>query len=290
MPSNPLRKILDRRRGEGGNPSEEALEKLERGIRESRQAVRRQNEGIARGYFDDSIEALKRGVEESRATLEGLPEQVPGGEEESFRAFVGELTEAYARIEEALDEAAESAPDAEGPEGPEDRETDGHEAEETGPGDEIADGEVCGAAGAAIEEAGEAADEVVGVAEQAVDGAGETQTPRASDAARRMAQDLGVDLSQVEGTGSGGSITVRDVNRLAEAAGESDASGAVEAPDGDVQWDGAVEGDEEGGDDEGEPRATNAARRRAEELGVDLAGIRGTGAGGLITIQDVVKP
>jgi pyruvate/2-oxoglutarate dehydrogenase complex dihydrolipoamide acyltransferase (E2) component len=43
-----------------------------------------------------------------------------------------------------------------------------------------------------------------------------------------------------------------------------------------------------GGDAGEEPRATNAARRKAQELGVDLSTIRGTGSGGLITINDVV--
>jgi pyruvate/2-oxoglutarate dehydrogenase complex dihydrolipoamide acyltransferase (E2) component len=36
-----------------------------------------------------------------------------------------------------------------------------------------------------------------------------------------------------------------------------------------------------------EPKVTNAARRKAEELGVDLSTIEGTGSGGLITIKDV---
>jgi pyruvate/2-oxoglutarate dehydrogenase complex dihydrolipoamide acyltransferase (E2) component len=40
--------------------------------------------------------------------------------------------------------------------------------------------------------------------------------PNATDAARRKAEQLGIDLSQVEGTGAGGRILVRDVN---EAAG-----------------------------------------------------------------------
>lgn len=35
----------------------------------------------------------------------------------------------------------------------------------------------------------------------------------ATDAARRKAEDLGVDLSQVEGTGSGGRVLVRDVQK-----------------------------------------------------------------------------
>jgi pyruvate/2-oxoglutarate dehydrogenase complex dihydrolipoamide acyltransferase (E2) component len=42
-----------------------------------------------------------------------------------------------------------------------------------------------------------------------------------------------------------------------------------------------------GGDGAEEPRATNAARRRAEQLGLDLSTIQGTGSGGLITIRDV---
>jgi pyruvate/2-oxoglutarate dehydrogenase complex dihydrolipoamide acyltransferase (E2) component len=40
--------------------------------------------------------------------------------------------------------------------------------------------------------------------------------------------------------------------------------------------------------DEG-PKATSAARRKAEDLGVDLSQIQGSGAGGLITIRDVVQ-
>jgi pyruvate/2-oxoglutarate dehydrogenase complex dihydrolipoamide acyltransferase (E2) component len=39
----------------------------------------------------------------------------------------------------------------------------------------------------------------------------------------------------------------------------------------------------------GEPNATDAARRKAEELGVDLAQIEGTGAGGRILVTDVRK-
>jgi pyruvate/2-oxoglutarate dehydrogenase complex dihydrolipoamide acyltransferase (E2) component len=52
--------------------------------------------------------------------------------------------------------------------------------------------------------------------------------------------------------------------------------------------DGAA-GQASGGDGSGEPRATNAARRKAEEMGIDLSQIEGSGAGGLITIKDVVQ-
>jgi pyruvate/2-oxoglutarate dehydrogenase complex dihydrolipoamide acyltransferase (E2) component len=38
-----------------------------------------------------------------------------------------------------------------------------------------------------------------------------------------------------------------------------------------------------------EPEATEAATRRARELGVDLSGLRGTGAGGRIVVKDVTR-
>jgi polyhydroxyalkanoic acid synthase PhaR subunit len=42
-------------------------------------------------------------------------------------------------------------------------------------------------------------------------------SPKATDAARRKAQELGVDLTEVEGTGTGGQITVDDVRRKGES-------------------------------------------------------------------------
>ena len=42
--------------------------------------------------------------------------------------------------------------------------------------------------------------------------------PRATPAAERKAEDLGVELSQIEGTGSGGRITVKDVTEAAKQA------------------------------------------------------------------------
>jgi len=41
---------------------------------------------------------------------------------------------------------------------------------------------------------------------------------QATPAAERKAEDLGVDLSQIEGTGSGGRITVKDVTEAANQA------------------------------------------------------------------------
>jgi pyruvate/2-oxoglutarate dehydrogenase complex dihydrolipoamide acyltransferase (E2) component len=57
-----------------------------------------------------------------------------------------------------------------------------------------------------------------GAEEDAVDQETEQEDagePNATDAARRKAQELGIDLSQVEGTGSGGRILRRDVKKAA---------------------------------------------------------------------------
>src|SRR5918995_1842442 len=45
----------------------------------------------------------------------------------------------------------------------------------------------------------------------------------------------------------------------------------------------------EGAEVRREPEATKAARKRAEELGVDLSGLEGTGSGGRIVVRDVTQ-
>ncbi|PWH17412.1 MAG: 2-oxo acid dehydrogenase subunit E2 [Anaerolineae bacterium] len=75
--------------------------------------------------------------------------------------------------------------------------------------------------------------------------------------AARMATDLGLDLSQIPGSGPGGRITRADVERYAAAQ-------------------------------QGEKiRATPAARRLAHELGVNLAELSGSGPRGRIQSEDV---
>jgi pyruvate/2-oxoglutarate dehydrogenase complex dihydrolipoamide acyltransferase (E2) component len=130
---------------------------------------------------------------------------------------------------------------------------------------------------------------------------------KASDAARRRAEEMGVDLSQLEGTGSGGLITVKDVTSAAGGAAKQ-AAGTARQATGQAtgqatdavgqtvaQADGTVDratqqaSDVAGGNGDEGPKATNAARRKAEDLGVDLSQIQGSGAGGLITIRDVVQ-
>jgi pyruvate/2-oxoglutarate dehydrogenase complex dihydrolipoamide acyltransferase (E2) component len=263
----------------------DALEKLNRGIEESRQMVQRQTLELAQEFFGDSVEQFKQQIRENRATLDKLPDKVPGGQEESFQMLFQELMDNYSAIEQALDEAQQNvdnldteslvqqgeieATDAARREARE-RDVDLTEIEGTGSGGRITIADV-------VEFAEERDKEEA------------DQEPRASDAARRRAEELGLDLSQIEGTGSDGLITVKDVTNLAKEM-QDQATDTVRRTLGQAtsQADGAV-GQATGGDGSGEPTATNAARRKAEELGVDLSQIEGTGAGGLITIRDVVR-
>lgn len=108
--------------------------------------------------------------------------------------------------------------------------------------------------------------------------------PRATPPVRHLAQQLGVALEEVEGSGPGGHVTHDDVVRTAERrppppvpaptptarpapAGAAPASAASPAPD--------------------RPRVTPRARRLALERGIDLAAVAGSGAHGAVLAADV---
>ena len=85
-------------------------------------------------------------------------------------------------------------------------------------------------------------------------GEGQSVTPRA----RRIATELGVDLTLVSGTGSGGRIREPDVR----AAAAAPTNGA-------------------------RPRVSPSVRRLAEEVGVDLTSVASTGPAGRVTRADL---
>jgi uncharacterized protein YjbJ (UPF0337 family) len=359
----------------------EALEKLNRGIQESRQEVQKRTMNLAQGYFDDSAEALKQHIKENRDALKNLPDQVPGGREEAFQTLFQELMDNYSHMEECINGAQENvanldtdqirrqgeieATDAARREAKE-RGVDLTQVEGTGSDGRIIVSDVVeaaeameseedGAAGEAAEQAQQAAGQAVegaqdaasGAAEQTQQAAGQVtdqagqvagQAQDAAGGAAQQAQDVagqatgqvqdtagqatdqvGQAVGQAQDTVSGltgdgqdggplGAVTDQ-VGQVAgqaqQAAGQATgqagqaaqgvqdvAGGATQQAQGTVGY--AAEnaqnaaGQATGGDEAGEPRATNAARRRAKELGVDLSTIEGTGSGGLITIQDVV--
>ena len=255
--------------------SNEALEKLNQGILESRQMVQQQTMQLAQDFFSDSVEEMKNRVGENRSNLEGLPDQIPGGQDEAFQMLFQELMDNYAAIEQALEEARKNVTDLDT--------------------DRLAQESEVNASDAARREA---RDLDVDLTE--VEGSGSGGRIIVSDvveasqqAAKQKAEELGVDISEVEGSGSGGLVTVKDVMGLAEGTGDAATETVDEATDEveetmeqAVQEVGEVADSENGTE---APNATNAAQRRAEELGVDLSALQGSGAGGLITVKDVVK-
>jgi hypothetical protein len=87
---------------------------------------------------------------------------------------------------------------------------------------------------------------------------------------------------------------LQDIARIAEetaGTGERALAGAAGAI-GDTledETDEDTEGPQTESEDAGEPDATDAARSKAEELGVDLSQVEGTGSGGRILLKDVKK-
>jgi pyruvate/2-oxoglutarate dehydrogenase complex dihydrolipoamide acyltransferase (E2) component len=269
----------------------EALDKLNRGIQESRQMVQEQTMKLAKDFFSDSMEVFKQETKESRGTLEDLPEQVPGGRDEAFQILFQELMDNYAAIEDALEEAQKNVAALDTEQLRRQGEINASDAarrEARELGVDLSEVEGTGSGGNITVK------DVKKAAERAEN---EVQEINATEAARRRAEELGLDLAQVEGTGSGGVITVMDVTELAEqmAQDAADTAGqavqqAGQAADGATRTVGqAVDGAAGRNGSEEEPKATNAAKRKAEELGIDLSDIQGSGAGGLITIKDVVQ-
>src|SRR5215211_2168632 len=81
------------------------------------------------------------------------------------------------------------------------------------------------------------------------------------------------------------------VNETARAAEDKTVDTAVVDETGDVLAPQVGRDEEAGAEAEAraEPDATEAARNKAEELGVDLSGLEGTGSGGRILVRDVAR-
>jgi pyruvate/2-oxoglutarate dehydrogenase complex dihydrolipoamide acyltransferase (E2) component len=277
----------------------EALEKLNRGIEESKHLVQQQTMTLAKDFFSDSVEGLKQQIKENRATLEGLPDQVPGGQDESFQMLFQELMDNYEAIEQALDEAKNNVSKIDADRLMRQGEVDATDAarrEARERGIDLTEVEGTGTDGRiTVDDVRTYAESIQGEVEDTAEQVSE-EVVKASDAARRRAEEMGVDLSQVESTGSEGLITVKDVASAAGGAAQQAAGQATDAVGQTVaQADGAVDqaarqaGNVAGGNGDEAPKATNAARRKAEDLGLDLSQVQGSGAGGLITIRDVVQ-
>jgi pyruvate dehydrogenase E2 component (dihydrolipoamide acetyltransferase) len=90
--------------------------------------------------------------------------------------------------------------------------------------------------------------------------------PQVVPAARRLAQEGGIDLAQVQGTGPGGRILLEDVQRAIAVR-----TAAPPAPA------------------EVSVQVTPVARRLAQQHGIDLSRVHGTGPRGRVLVEDVEK-
>ncbi|MCK9543256.1 MAG: 2-oxo acid dehydrogenase subunit E2 [Novosphingobium sp.] len=123
-----------------------------------------------------------------------------------------------------------------------------------------------------IDEKGTAAGAIAPIAEEADVPSAQPGAPgdvRATPLAKRAAEQAGVDLATVEGSGPNGRIRRDDVTGVGAGSGAGAGSTTPTAPAPSVQI---------------EPRARKAAR----DLGVDLAAVAGSGPNGRIVVEDVI--
>eukprot|EP00550_Attheya_septentrionalis_P008297 CAMPEP_0198288804 /NCGR_PEP_ID=MMETSP1449-20131203/7196_1 /TAXON_ID=420275 /ORGANISM="Attheya septentrionalis, Strain CCMP2084" /LENGTH=639 /DNA_ID=CAMNT_0043987019 /DNA_START=114 /DNA_END=2033 /DNA_ORIENTATION=- len=97
----------------------------------------------------------------------------------------------------------------------------------------------------------------------------------ASPLAKKRAQEMGVDLSTVAGTGPGGRVTAGDVESAASSGGAKPAAAAAPSKPSHIPAAGVI-------------AATPMARAMAKKSKVDLSTIQGTGQFGRVTVDDVL--
>src|SRR5918995_1359797 len=135
----------------------------------------------AQNFYGQSIGRVKSQVQNYRSQLEQYSQQVPEGD---AQAQIQEMIDSYMELESSMDQAAQDA-------GVEDAMNQAaQQVQDTVGG--LTGGQQQGGQGGGGQQGGQ-------------------QQPNATQAAEHKAQELGVDLSQVQGSGAGGRITVRDV-------------------------------------------------------------------------------
>jgi len=140
-------------------------------------------------FYAQSVGSLRSQIEGYRSQLEQYAQQVPEGD---AQAQIQEMIDSYMELEGSMDQAAQD-------QGVEDAMN--QAAQQT---QQQIQQTAQGAAQQGQQAAGQAA-------QQAGGGQQQQQQPNATQAAENKAQELGVDLSQVQGSGAEGRITVRDV-------------------------------------------------------------------------------
>jgi pyruvate/2-oxoglutarate dehydrogenase complex dihydrolipoamide acyltransferase (E2) component len=138
-----------------------------------RQQVQQRVTQSAQNFYGQSVGGLKSQVQNYREQLEQFTQQLSKGD---AKAQVQEMIDSYTELEGSMDQAVQDA-------GVED----------------------------AANEAAQHTDQQKQQFAQGAAGQAQEEQPNATQAAENKAQELGVDLSQVEGSGAQGRIIVRDV-------------------------------------------------------------------------------
>jgi pyruvate/2-oxoglutarate dehydrogenase complex dihydrolipoamide acyltransferase (E2) component len=159
------------------------------------QQIQQQTIQSAQDFFGESLGRIKGQLQSDRAELESLVEQVP---QEEAKQQIQELVDSYSAIEDSVDQTAQGLGITD---------TVNQALQQV----QEAVGQVAGQAGQAAQGVQDTGGQVTQQAQQAAGGQQAQEEPDATEAARQKAQELGVDLSQIEGSGSEGRITVKDV-------------------------------------------------------------------------------
>jgi pyruvate/2-oxoglutarate dehydrogenase complex dihydrolipoamide acyltransferase (E2) component len=192
------------------------------GAQNLQQRIQQQTIQSAQDFYGESLGRLKSQLQEDRAQLESLAKQMPS---EEAQVQIQELVDSYEAIESSLDQSAQDigvedavnqalqqAQEAVGQVAGQTQQAAGQVTEQVG---QVVQG-VQDTAGRAADQAQESAGEAAQQAQQAAGGGGQEEEPDATEAARQKADELGVELSQVKGSGAGGRITIKDVQSAAK--------------------------------------------------------------------------
>ncbi len=109
---------------------------------------------------------------------------------------------------------------------------------------------------------------------------------KATPAVRKYAEEKGVDLSKVEGSGSKGHVTKGDIEDYLEKGGST---GEDKGTEEETKKEEEKEKEEDSGSGSGKVLATPSTRKFAKEKDVDLSKVEGTGPGGRIGKDDVKR-
>jgi pyruvate/2-oxoglutarate dehydrogenase complex dihydrolipoamide acyltransferase (E2) component len=192
------------------------------GAQNLQQQIQQQTIQSAQDFYGESLGRLKSQLQNDRAQLKSLAEQMPS---EEAQMQIQELVDSYEAIESSLDQSAEDlgvedtvnqalqqAQEAVGQVAGQAQEAAGQAAQQA----QEAAGQVSGQVGQVAQGVQDTAGQATQQAQQAAGGGGQEEEPDATEAARQRAEQLGVDLSQVQGSGAGGRITIKDVQSAAK--------------------------------------------------------------------------